>query len=270
MTKINKNKYMKQLLACLLAVFIFSSCEKIINLDLKNSEPRLVIDGSVDDAGNPAKVTISKSAPFGQSNTFPKVSGAEVAITDNEGNRFVLAETSTGTYTNSSLQAVVGRTYSLSVVLNGKTYTAVSTVPRKMALKELLIDNDLGGGGPGSELSKIVVTVYDDMPGFGDHAQVVQTINGKHDRQTHVVDDFYTDGGSLPVYVSPGKIKLKKGDVVKHELRFIDRQVYKYLSAIQLLNDGNTIPDNPASNISGGVLGFFSAHTSETKSIVMP
>ncbi len=261
---------MKKLLAGMLAVFIFSSCEKIINPELKNSEPRLVIEGAVDDAGNPAKVTIGRSVPFGQSNTFPKVSGATVTITDNLGNSFVLTETTTGTYTNNNLEAVVGRTYSLSVVLNGKTYTAVSTVPRKMALKELVIDADLVSGAPGSELSKVVNTIYDDLPGFGDHAQVVQTINGKHDRRTHVVDDFYNDGGSLPFYISPGNIKLKKGDVVQHELRFIDRHVYRYLSAIQIINDGNTIPDNPASNISGGVLGFFSAHTSETKSIVIP
>jgi hypothetical protein len=261
---------MKQLVVGILAIFLFSSCEKVIDVKLKNSEPMLVIEGLVDDAGNPAKVTISKSVPFGESNIYPKVSGAVVTIADDEGNRFVLAETATGIYTNNSLQAVVGRTYSLSVVLNGKTFTALSTVPRKMAIRELVIDDDLVSGGPGNELSKVVNTVYDDLPGFGDHAQVVQTINGKHDRLTHVVDDFYTDGGSLPVYVSLGNIKLKKGDVVQHELRFIDKQVYKYLSAVQLLNEGNIIPDNPASNISGGVLGLFSAHTSETKSIVIP
>ena len=261
---------MKYLLVSMLLLALFASCEKVVDIDLKNSEPRLVIEGAVDDAGNPAKVTIGKSVPFGQSNTFPKVSGASVTITDNLDNSFVLAETSAGIYTNNTLQAVVGRTYFLSVMHNGKTYTAASTVPRKMAIKALVIDADVVSGPPGSDLIKVVGTVYDDLTGFGDHAQVVQTINGNHDRRTHVTDDFYIDGGSLPFYASIGDIKLKKGDVVQHELRFIDKQVYKYLSAIQLINDGNTIPDNPTSNISGGVLGFFSAHTSETKSIVIP
>ncbi len=255
---------MKHFLSGIFTIMLFASCEKVVDINLNKQEPRLVIEGMLDDAGNPAKVTISKSVPFSQSNSFPKVAGASVTITDNLGNEFVLAETSAGTYTNSALHAVIGRTYSLAVVLDGKTYTAVSKVPRKMPIKELLIEAFVGNA------KKVVVTVYDDLPGFGDHAQVVQTINGKQDRKTHVTDDFYNDGGSLPFLTSPGDIKLKKGDVVQHELRFIDKHVFKYLSGVQLNNDGNTIPENPLSNISGGVLGFFSAHTSETKLIVIP
>lgn len=261
---------MKYLLSGVLMILLFAACEKVVDIKLKNSEPRLVIEGTVDDAGSPAKVSISKSVPFGEANTFPKVSGANVSIKDNLGNSFVLTETSAGIYTNSNLQAVVGRTYFLSVILNGQTYTAQSTVPRKMPMKELVIDSEVASGPPGSDLIKVVGTVYDDLPGFGDHAQVVQTINGQPDRLTHVTDDFYIDGGSLPFYATIGDIKLKAGDVVQHELRFIDRQVYKYLSALQVISDGNTIPDNPTSNISGAVLGFFSAHTSEKKSIVIP
>lgn len=259
-----------QVIIGVLSLFAFSSCEKLINVDLKNAEPRLVIEGIVDDTGNPAKVVISKSAVFSAGNNYPKVSSAVVNITDNLGNIFLLAETSEGTYTNTTLTGVMGRTYKLTVLLDGKTYTASSTVTRKGILDSLVIDNNpFSGSLGGGDSEKWVGVAYTDPVGYGDNFQVVQTINGKKDRITHVADDLYSDGGSSPFFMSTGKIKLKVGDTVRQELRFIDKNVYRYLLGIQNLADGFTIPENPNSNISGNVLGFFSAHTSQTKAIVL-
>ena len=249
----------------ILSFFAFSSCTKVIDVDLKNAAPRLVIEGTVDDAGNPAKVIISKSAVFSASNNYPKISGAVVKITDNVGNIFLLAETSAGTYSNAALTGIVGRTYNLSVMLDGKLYTASSTMPRKATLDSLLVDDNAIGNAS----QKWVGVVYKDPVGFGDNVQVVQTINGKGDRLTHAAYDLYDDGGSSSFFITTGKVKLKAGDVVREELRFIDKNVLRYLLGIQNLADGFTIPENPNSNISGNVLGFFSAHTSETKSIVI-
>jgi len=260
-----KMKY-ASLLFVTVSLVAFSSCEKVIDLDLKNEAPRLVIEGIVDDTGDPAKVTISKTAVFNASNNYPKISGAVVNITDNLGNIFSLPETSAGIYTNTSLIGVIGRTYTLSVILEGKTYTASSTIQRKAALDSLLVDNIAIVSAP----QKWVGVVYKDPVGFGDNVQVVQTINGKGDRLTHVAYDLYDDGGSSAFFITTGKIKLKAGDVVKEELRFIDKNVLRYLLGIQNLADGFTIPENPNSNISGNVLGFFSAHTSQTKTIVIP
>lgn len=252
-------------IVCILSIIAFSSCEKVINVNLKNAAPRLVIEGTVDDAGNPAKVIISKTAIFSASSNYPKVTDAVVKITDNLGNIFSLAETSAGTYTNATLTGVVGRTYNLSVMLDGKSYTASSTIPRKATLDSLFVDNN----AIGNAAQKWVGVVYKDPVGFGDNVQVVQTINGKGDRLTHVAYDLYDDGGSSAFFITTGKIKLKAGDEVKEELRFIDKNVFRYLLGIQNLADGFTIPENPNSNISGNVLGFFSAHSSETKTIVI-
>lgn len=98
---------------------------------------------------------------------------------------------------------------------------------------------------------------------------MVQTINGKEDRITHVADDFYSDGGRAPLFLTTGKIKIKVADTVAIAFRFIDKNVYHYLLGIQYLADGNTIPENPESNISGNVLVFFSAHTSQNKEIIL-
>ncbi|MCW3093801.1 MAG: hypothetical protein JWP81_4870 [Ferruginibacter sp.] len=263
---------MKQLaiIISVVSLVIFSSCEKVISIDLENVAARLVIEGIVDDSGNPTKVTIGKSSVFSANNSYPKVSGAAVKIIDDLGNMFLLTEAKTGTYTNASLTGVIGRTYHLIVTLEGKTYTASSTITRKAKIDSLVIDdNAFGSGLGGSDSKKWIGVSYADPIGFGDNAQVVQTINGRHDRMTHVADDFYSDGGSTQFFITTGKIKLNAGDTVVEELRFVDKGVYRYLSGIQNLADGNTIPENPNSNISGNVLGFFSAHSSQKKQIII-
>ncbi len=246
------------------SVFLFSSCEKVINIDLKNAGPHLVIEGSVDDSGNPATVTISNSAVFSAGNNYPKVSGAVVKITDNLGTIFLLPETATGVYTNTALIGVVGRTYQLSVLLEGKTYTASSTIPRRVMLDSLILKNEDFG-----EKEIIIGAAFTDPVGFGDNIQVVQTINGKADRITHVTNDFYLDGSSAPFLLETGNMQLLAGDEVSIEFRSIDKNVYHYLLGIQDLYYGDTSPENPESNISGNVLGFFSAHTTQSKVIIV-
>jgi hypothetical protein len=255
----------------ILAAFLLlamASCEKVINVDLKNAAPRIVIEGTVDNSGKPAKVIISKSIVFSANNTYPAVSGAVVKITDNAGNTFTLNETSAGIYTNALLIGVVGKTYNLSVTVEGKNYTASSTIPRQAAIDTLTIETFATGTAGSSQ--KVVNVIYTDPVGFGDNIQIGQSVNGKPDDAIRVGDDSYSDGSSSPNPVFGGEAKLKSGDVVKIELRFIDKFVYRYMRGLADLQSGNTVPANPDTNISGNPLGYFSAHTTETKTITIP
>jgi hypothetical protein len=264
-------KKIKNIAALLIVAASLASCEKVINVDLKDSEPKLVIEGTLDDDGNPATVTISRSAVFSTVGNFPKVSGAVVSIKDNLGNTFSLPETSPGKYSNATLLGVIGRTYNLEVKLNGITYKASSTIPRKMDLDTLVISNGVATGLSSGVADKVVGIVYEDLQGFGDNAQVVVNVNNVRDRTLYTSDDSFTDGGSSPFFVYNPNKKIKTGDLFKAELRFIDKNVYRYLNAIALLEGGDTVPANPPTNITGGeVLGYFSAHTSETQTLIIP
>jgi Domain of unknown function (DUF4249) len=273
---LNKIKYkiaIKNIIAVIAFAIAFSSCEKVINVDLKNAEPKIVIEGIVDNSGSGAKVKITKSVSFSSTTAAPTVSGATVKISDDAGNNFVLAETTPGVYTNATLLGQIGKTYTLLVVNAGVTYTGKSTIPRQAPIDTIYQESvTIPGSAPGSAASigKIVTLVYTDIVGFGDNVQVVQTINGKLDNTLIIADDQFTDGSDLPFQIFPNaNTKLKTGDIVKQELRFIDRNVFRYLNGILEIQGGNTVPANPDSNISGGALGFFSAHTSQTKTIVI-
>jgi hypothetical protein len=251
----------------------FTSCEKVVNVDLKNAEPKIVIEGIVDNSGRPASVKITKSVTFSTTANAPTVSGATVKIVDNAGNNYTLAETALGIYTNNTLVGQIGKTYTLTVQNAGVTYTGQSTIPRQMPIDTIYQERvTLPSNSPGgtAELGKIVSLVYTDIPGFGDNAHVLQTINGKVDNSLIVGDDQFTDAGNTPFQLFPNvNTKLKTGDFVKVELRFIDKTVFRYLIGIQEIQGGNTVPANPDSNLSGGCLGYFSAHTSETKTITI-
>jgi Domain of unknown function (DUF4249) len=250
-----------------------SSCEKVVNVDLKNAEPKIVIEGVVDNSGKPASVKITKSVSFSNTSIAPTVSGALVKISDDAGNNFTLLETTPGVYTNSSLVGQIGKTYTLSVLNAGVNYTGKSKMPRQAPIDTVYQESvTIPGNAPGSAASigKIATLVYTDLVGFGDNVQVVQTINGKLDNTLNVGDDQFTDGSDLPYQIYPNpNTKIKTGDVVKLELRFIDKNVFRYLNGILEIQGGNTVPANPDSNISGGALGYFSAHTSETKTIII-
>jgi Domain of unknown function (DUF4249) len=264
---------MKNILIAIIGVLTFCSCEKVVNIDLKNTEPKVVIEAIVDNSGRPAKVKITKSVSFSNTTTAPTISGAVVKITDNLGVSYSLLETLPGTYTNNNLTGEIGKTYTLTVLNAGLTYTGKSTIPRQAFIDTVYQETaTIPGSTPGSAdaKGKIATLVFTDIVGFGDYVHVVQTINAKVDNTLLVGDDQFTDGGNLPFQLSyNSNTKLKTGDIINIELRCIDKSTFKYLNGIQEIQGGNTVPANPDSNLSGGCLGFFSAHTSETKTLII-
>jgi hypothetical protein len=47
--------------------------------------------------------------------------------------------------------------------------------------------------------------------------------------------------------------------------------VFDYFNSLALMNDGQSAsPANPLSNIQGGALGYFSAHTVQRRTVIIP
>ena len=124
------------LLGISLIVFI-TACQKVINIDLNSTSPNIVIIGNVNDQPGPYTVTLSQTANFSDPNTFPSIDGAFVTISDNVGDMDTLVEVSPGTYHTKKIMGVPGRTYYLTVLANGRTYTANSTMPQPLHLIRL-------------------------------------------------------------------------------------------------------------------------------------
>jgi hypothetical protein len=102
----------------------FMSCEKVIDVSLKDSEKQYVIEGILTDREGDCVVSISKTKNFDDDNIFEGLGDAVVSVTDDEGNTTALPEATTGVYRSATLTATTGKAYMLEVNINGQTFSA--------------------------------------------------------------------------------------------------------------------------------------------------
>ena len=128
----------KYLWVLLSFVLLLSSCEEVIELDLNTADQRFVIEAILTDQANGARIAISKTKSYASENEFNGISGAVVEITDELGRVTRITEsTKKGIYTNATLKGVPTKIYQLKVVIEGKTFTANSTMPNVVRLDEV-------------------------------------------------------------------------------------------------------------------------------------
>ena len=107
--------------------FIFASCVDPIDVG-HLFQPLLAVEGLITDQPGPYIIKISRAIPILLVDQYkldqPRFeTGAIVAIEDDQGNSETLVEKSSGNYYTSSLQGVIGRTYTLFITTrDGYTY----------------------------------------------------------------------------------------------------------------------------------------------------
>ena len=160
---------MKQFIYILLVTIILTSCEDVVDIDVPNSEPRLVIDASFEFYFNEDPVAIdgylrlTKSAPFFDG-SVPSVDNATVFITNLEDNSVINFELSEnpGFYVPSEGSIITPEfetTYELTVIFEDETYKAATQL-----FPSVPIDNIEQGDGAlfdGDE-TEIILTFTDD------------------------------------------------------------------------------------------------------------
>lgn len=255
----------------IMIVLSLTACQKEIDLDLENKSGQLVIEGNLSDLEEPQLVRITRSVAFTEPNEYPEVSNAFVTISDNMGLIDTLSYISDGVYRTNALTAgVSGRTYTLSVVLDGNSYTAQSELPNRVELTGLQL---LSMNFFGTE-SYDVLPQFVDPSSFGNHYAFIVTASSKQGIVFETETDNIGNGmmNQLSVEIpDDGGDPVKTGDIVFVQMRCIDKNIFDYYQAIEQLSGGGpgggVTPSNPPSNISNGALGYFSAHTSQTMSV---
>ena len=264
----------KVIAVCLLFfMIILGSCEKIIDINLNDSAKKYVIEGFITDNPGDCRVKISQTVNFSDTVYSPGISDAVVTIRDNDNPPVVLTESVAGIYRTDAIQGTPGHTYSLSVSVNGSQFSATSTMPHRVNFDSLYIQDFIGFG----DAKKFASVVFNDPPGKGNSYHFTQRKNNLVNNAIFIVNDNFSDGrqnNSLLVYFdSDDENMIKKGDTVSIDMKCIDEAVYKYWFGLQNSSTGsndNASPGNPVSNIKGGALGYFSAQTFQTKTVITP
>ncbi|RNL54737.1 DUF4249 family protein [Pedobacter jejuensis] len=171
---------------------IFTSCKKIIEVDTNNAEPQLVIEANITDRLSVQQIKISKSVSYDSKSIFPAVSGAAVTVTDSRGNNYVFTESQPGIYTL-NMRGVVGVTYNMKVVAEGKTYTAISKMPTLVKLDSIgIISNSFFGNE-----RKTIAAFLKDPVGVENFYHFNLYVNDVISDRIYVNNDRLTDGNSL-------------------------------------------------------------------------
>lgn len=261
----NINKYITTV-AAIASLFLFTSCEKEIDVDLNSSEPKLVIEGLIT-PDSLATVRLTMSKDFNTDNTFNPVLGAIVSISDNTGNSEILEIDAKGIYKAANLRGVPGRTYNLKVNVEGHDYTSSST----MSPYSVEIDSITMYYIPMFKYPFPMIH-YQDPKGSKNYYRELLYINGKRRKLDEDATDTDNREGFYSSRIIPAFKEnnedddpIQKGDTITIEHQLIDKGAFTFFDTLARISSSQT---NPTSNIVGGALGYFSAYTFDRKTVI--
>lgn len=143
----------RRFLILVVSLISFLSCEDVIDVDVPTSEPRLVIDASLNwfkgTTGNEQVIKLTLTAPY-FNDGVPPANNAQVTVSDENGNVFqFIEEDNTGLYYNDSFIPEINGIYNLNIVYQNETYIATETL---LGVPEIdFVEQNLEGGFTGED-----------------------------------------------------------------------------------------------------------------------
>lgn len=263
---------MKNRISILLIALLFASCEKVVDLDYKGNQSRIIIEGNITNEPGPYYVKITKSIGLTETGSYPTIDNATVTVGDDAGNNEPLTPLGKGMYRTNTLVGTEGRTYTLTVQAESQAYTAQSTMPQQVAFDSIKIETDIITG----ETEYSIIPVYADPLPKGNHYRFVLWINNKLVNQHLVQNDEVKNGvtNASRLEINDNDVEFNPGDSIAIQMQCIDKKVASYYTTLALMGDsgpgGGVTPNNPPGNISNGALGIFSAHTIQKRVNALP
>jgi hypothetical protein len=263
---------MKNIISILLAALLFTSCEKTVDLKYKSNTSKIIIEGNITNEPGPYFIKITKSVSLSATGNYPTIDNAVVTISDNAGNNETLTPQGNGLYRTSLLTGVSGRTYTLTVNAESKTFTAQSTMPQQVWFDSVKAEKTTFGG----DVEYNIIPIYTDPVTKGNNYRFELTVNNKLLRKQFLQNDDVTNGVTNTERleeIDDFDLEPKPGDSLSIKMQCIDAKVALYYKTLALIGDsgpgGGTTPNNPPNNFTNGALGIFSAHTTQTRKITL-
>ncbi len=295
-----------------IVVVFFSSCEEDINLDLVGGEQKLVIEGNIEN-GEYAQVTITKNSPLTQPLDFSGmlVTNATVLVSNGVLVDTLILDTLLTTavpfvYVGSKIKGVPGQTYSLTVIVDNKTYTASTFIPEPIALDTVWWKPTPPETEYGTATARLT-----DPPAFGNsykwfsklptktgfdpvtNTPIIQHRRYLSPRGSTFDDQFINDKNFEFSYYRPSDQTesviptdndnpeeqrraglYKKTDTIYIKFCTLDDKAAKFYKTFEAASESNgnpfASPSRIISNISGGALGVWAGYGASYDTIMPP
>jgi hypothetical protein len=254
---------------------LLQSCEDVITLNLKDTAPKLVVEGNINNLSDSVKILLHKSTDYFRPTGVGAVSNATVTVSDSRGNSYLLTNNSDGSYSAGNLNSMPDDSYTLHVNDGGAEYTASSTMPYLVKIDSMVIQKR-----PDRADESQIVLFIKDPPDIPNYYMVKVYKNDtllNNDNHFILYSDKYFDGKSTPITINARRIGERSfvaNDTVRVQLINLDKMMYDYYQVLRDITEGEadlsaSTPSNPPNNISNGALGYFSARSINEKTEIL-
>lgn len=290
---------MKKLLVGLTSLFLIS-CEKVIDIQLNNTTPKLVVEATIENGQAPVVVLTRSVSYFSQISpqllTQNFVHNADVVVSNgtltHKLKEYTVPVTPAFNLYYYSIDSTDLRTafvgefnkgYSLRITAEGKEYTAATTIPNITRHIDSLwwkpvIGNDTG--------RVAVIVRATDPKGYGDYIRYFTKRNREpfYPPLNSVYDDLFIDGTTYELQIDPGVDRnatrseeehfFHRGDTLIFKVSNIDKATFDFWQTMEYSYSsvGNPFatPTKVLSNISNGALGYFGGYASQYRTLIIP
>lgn len=227
---------MKKLFLMIVFFGILTSCEDVIEVELNDAPPRLVVEANLnvwENGSSSAEVRLTTTAPFFENN-LPFVTDAEVNITDENGVVYPFIYSQDGIYT-SSLRPQLNIDYTLRIQYKGETYSATETLYTVSPLEFVEQRDDGGFSGEDIELKAF----FTDPAGERNY-YFFEGLSERGDALDVYNDEFFNGNSIFGYYLVED---LAPGDEVQFNLYGASEAYYNFMFILlQQTSDGGGGP----------------------------
>lgn len=257
---------MKNIFIVLIGILIFTSCEEVIELELKDTTPRIVIDGTLNMTTQTAQVIFTKSNGFYDDATSVTISGATAVLQNESGTSVMLSETDPGIYLAQNVAAIPGEQWTLEIESEGVSYTATTTAPYPATLDTLI--TEIEERPFGGDIDVRMFAEWNDEAGIQNFYRLRPYRNDTLLAQSYnLTDDDFSDGDKI---TTPIREEFELGNLIKMELLSVDKNYYRYfleLSSVVGNGFNGSNPYNPIGNFDNDALGYFGIFSVSEKEV---
>jgi hypothetical protein len=264
-----------------LLIILFASCDEATELDLKQTPPKLVIEGLLTDRPHQQSVRVSWSAAFYGSGKTPRVTDATVSVSDDAGHEHIFVHNpgshadSMGIYIpQTDFTGEAGRSYTLHVTVDGESYEATDRLLNVIPIDSLKFQVNEDQEEEAEEPGKIYeLLVFAREPQDEDNYYLFKYYRNDSLVVFNPTDIYYSDDQLLAEKIDgiPSPVYYAANDKARLEVYSLTREGYVFYNdlAVSLTNDGGgmfgPIPATPRTNLSNGALGFFQVSAMKDK-----
>ena len=216
-----------------------SGCEKVIEVELNEANPQIVIEGNLSYNNSRLDVKISRTASYFAASQPVGVDNVEVTLKDSRNRTQRALPQGEGKYVLRNLRLERETVYQRTVNDGVKEYQAASTLHRPVRIDSLTYQYQ-----PATHFFDSgyrLMFYFTDPAGYDNYYRLKIFQNGQelnNFSELLLFDDFQLDGKSIQVKLRA--LKLNVGDTIKMQMFSIDKSAWTYLKIFA--NKGRSIP----------------------------